>query len=95
MYVVYYCFGDNDALLYVGITADVIQRMIAHRSLPAPWFADMRRFHARHFRTREEAAAAETEAIQSLHPRDNIDRSGRSAQGWVKVVDRGRRRRFI
>ncbi|GII24284.1 GIY-YIG nuclease family protein [Planosporangium mesophilum] len=67
-----YRFWDRtDVLLYVGITADLPQRMGDHRT-DKPWWSQVARVTVEHFDTREAALKAETESIREERPLYNV-----------------------
>ena len=67
---VYRLFSDEDVLLYVGMAYDVSVRENVHR-YSTPWGDQISRVDVVKYATREEAAAAETEAIRTERPRWN------------------------
>ena len=67
----YRFYGEDDVLLYVGITNELGQRWSNHARLK-PWWPEVVRQEAIWLPTREEAAAAEVTAIKSETPRYNI-----------------------
>jgi excinuclease UvrABC nuclease subunit len=69
-------FGDDGTLLYVGISLSAIQRLAQHRD-HAHWFEQIKRVEMQQFPTREEALAAEREAIAREQPLFNIQFSER------------------
>lgn len=62
--------GDGD-LLYVGIAGNPGRRFEQHRK-DKPWWRSVAITRLEHFDTREEAMAAELEAIRAENPRHNI-----------------------
>lgn len=67
----YRFFGVDDVLLYVGITDHLGTRWHNH-SRKKPWWPEVQRQTAEWHPSREAAAAAEIEAIQTEHPRHNV-----------------------
>lgn len=72
---VYRVYDALNQLLYVGCSIDVDQRMANHEGTSA-WFVFHSRVEKTAYSTREEAEAAEANAIATEHPRWNIN--GRS-----------------
>jgi predicted GIY-YIG superfamily endonuclease len=72
--VVYRIYGPDDALLYVGLSGNVAARLSAHRS--KPWWSDGVRVETTDYVTRDEAAAAELEAIRTEFPLYNRSDTG-------------------
>ena len=84
-YHVYKHFDASGALLYVGVSLDATgARWRGHRSKSA-WFSSIARIETQAFPTREEAIAAEAEAIRSERPKFN------RAPGAVVVAKRRER----
>lgn len=73
-FIVYRFFGADDALLYVGYSADFPARLKSHRvgQKPSPWFPLVARWTLVSFPTSEAALDYETAAIQSEHPIYNV-----------------------
>lgn len=67
----YRLYAADGALLYVGIAGNPGRRFEQHRK-DKPWWGDVATTHLQHFPTREEAMAAELEAIRTEHPAHNI-----------------------
>lgn len=67
----YRFYGENDALLYVGITDHLGTRWHNH-ARKKPWWPEVRRQTAEWYPTRAEAAEAEIQAIRTEHPRHNV-----------------------
>ena len=67
----YRLYAADGALLYVGIAGNPGRRFEQHRK-DKPWWGDVATTHLQHFPTREEAMAAELEAIRTEHPTHNI-----------------------
>ncbi|MFF0395112.1 hypothetical protein ACFYSJ_04880 [Streptomyces sp. NPDC005248] len=99
----YRLYDEGDGLLYIGITADVEQRMNARRS-DKPWWTDVSRREVEWHATRTIALNEELQAIRSEAPRHNLagtsegykrrelkDREVTSAEakGLLAVLDRG------
>jgi hypothetical protein len=68
---VYRLFDADDRLLYVGCSESVRTRLNAHRC-EKDWFPTVTRTTVQGFPTREEALAAELEAIRSEAPVHNV-----------------------
>lgn len=74
MYRLYRCFGDDGALLYIGITSSTKTRMRLHARY-TPWWSEVAEVTYEsipggyEYRT---ANAVERAAIQAEHPRYNI-----------------------
>lgn len=65
-------------LLYVGITADLPRRLGRHKR-DRPWWADVTRVEVAHYPDRENALAAEAEAITDERPLYNVRHNARPA----------------
>lgn len=65
-------FDASGALLYVGISLSVLDRLTAHRA--SRWHSDIAAVTLEHFPTREAALDAEAEAITNENPKYNIAR---------------------
>lgn len=63
-------FNSKGALMYVGISMSVAQRLAQHK-LNSAWFDDIANITIAHFATREQAVEAEAEAIRSERPAFN------------------------
>lgn len=70
-HVLYRFFGDDGALLYIGITVNPVGRFAAH-STQKPWWQEVRRIDMECFDSREEVLAAEAAAIIAEHPVHNV-----------------------
>lgn len=68
---VYRLFADDDALLYVGVTNNVVRRRGQHRK-DKPWWPQVTRQTVEWHPDRATAEAAETTAIQAERPVHNI-----------------------
>ena len=64
-------FNDLNELLYVGISLNTFARLSQHKD-HSHWFKKIERVTVNHFETREEARAAEREAIKTENPLFNI-----------------------
>lgn len=71
MTVLYRLYGENDVLLYVGISGRWLTRMKQH-SKDKPWFDDVASVRIERFCSKSEALAAERAAIHAEHPKHNI-----------------------
>lgn len=80
-------FAADGTLLYVGISLSWPERTRAHRS-DSRWFDQVARLEIEHFPTRDEALAAEREAIQCERPKFNIVHNRERPQ----IVTRGARK---
>ena len=60
-------FDQTGTLLYVGVSLNVLQRLTQHRA-DAEWFDRITRIEVAHFANREDALAAEADAIASENP---------------------------
>lgn len=67
---VYLLYDEDGALLYVGISLTVAQRMGQHRGSKS-WWSDVRRIEVDHFPNRAEALEAEAELIDEWRPPHN------------------------
>ena len=68
-------FDRSGTLLYVGISLSALQRLGQHAD-HSHWYGSIARVDIEEFSTREEALAAEREAIQNEKPLHNIAHSG-------------------
>ena len=66
----YRIFGDEDLLLYIGISDDFGRRWKQHARVQ-PWWDEKRRLTVEWHPSREDAEAAETTAIKAEKPRHN------------------------
>lgn len=64
-------FDASDRLLYVGISLSAVQRLAQHRT-GAKWFDQIARVDVQWLPSREDALAAESEAIRTERPQHNI-----------------------
>lgn len=67
---VYRAFDAEKQLLYVGITKDLVKRFAKHED--AHWIWDIASLTAEVYESRQEAHAAEVEAIRAELPRWNV-----------------------
>ncbi len=67
----YRLYGSDDTLLYVGISKHALTRIGQH-ARDKDWYGQVGRMEFEHFNTREEAAAAEVDAIHREAPIHNI-----------------------
>jgi hypothetical protein len=63
-------FNKEGRLLYVGVSLTAIKRLVEHRNGCA-WYRQIARIEVEWFDTRDEALAAEAEAIRTEKPRYN------------------------
>jgi len=75
---VYRHFDKNDVLLYVGVTANILNRTACHSSA-TQWFKDISRIDIKHFEKESDAHAAERKAIRTENPKHNIQHTANSA----------------
>ncbi len=64
-------YGKYDRLLYVGISLNVMQRLMRHL-YGSHWIKEVVRIDIAHYDTRDEAFEAETMAIHNENPAHNI-----------------------
>lgn len=64
-------FDANGELLYVGISLNALARFAKGHRQTADWFLLISRIEIQNLATREEAIAAESEAIHREHPKFN------------------------
>ena len=64
-------FDNSNTLLYVGISLSTFARLSQHKD-HSPWFKQVNRVEIQHFDTRDEAMAAERQAIKTENPKFNI-----------------------
>lgn len=62
---------DASEVLYVGMTSQVDNRLIAHRHALSPWSVEPHVVDLWPVPNRTEARALERVLIEALHPRDN------------------------
>ena len=74
----YRIWGNDDQLLYVGISKSALGRLGQHLTEKS-WAADIANVTIETFATRELAAAAEVEAIKAEKPLHNVVHNGSSA----------------
>lgn len=67
----YRLFGDGDVLLYIGISKTFGRRWHQH-SRSQPWWPQVRRQSIDWYPGRDEALAAEADAIRAEYPRHNV-----------------------
>ena len=72
MTYVYRAYGEDDQLLYVGMTDDVGQRLRGHRYQGSAWLAEMAYPTVESYSDRDSAHIAEIEAIISESPLYNV-----------------------
>lgn len=85
---VYRVFDAADRLLYVGCSVAVDARLNQHAQ-SADWWLYQDRIERETFATRNEALAAESEAIATEHPRWNINgRSQDHPDGYANSIHR-------
>lgn len=70
-YSLYRLYGDEDTLLYVGMSMNLPGRLTNHR-VQKPWWTLVRHITVEHFETKAAVLTAEREAIQSEQPIWNI-----------------------
>lgn len=73
--VALYRFFNNDVLLYVGITDNIISRLTGHAR--AAWFSEVTHATYEHYYDRDIAHKAEVEAIESEGPLYNVQHNRR------------------
>jgi hypothetical protein len=92
----YHIFGDEDLLLYIGISKDFGQRW-KDEAKDFPWWDEKRRMTTDWYPSRPEASAAERAAIKAEKPKYNKQHNGpysrpaRAVRGFVAAQER----RFI
>lgn len=67
---VYRFYDSENVLLYVGASGSPEKRWHGHAA--KPWWPDVKRNSMTWYPTKQEALAAETDAIQDEHPKHNI-----------------------
>lgn len=73
----YRAFDAKGALIYVGVSLSVLQRLSQHR-ITAGWFGEVDTIKIERFASKGEAEAAEREAIAVDRPKYNIQHQGRA-----------------
>jgi hypothetical protein len=82
----YRLFGDEDALLYIGV-ARIFGRRWHQHAQAQPWWPEVKRQTVDWYPSREEALRAETAAIRTEFPRYNVVHNGpRPEQAAPHVV---------
>lgn len=76
----YWFYDAEGLLLYVGITNTGVRRMEQHGA-DKEWWPQVATINVNHFRTRDEAEAAEVEAIRAHLPVHNVRDSVRFRKG--------------
>lgn len=89
MEYLYRHYGDNDALLYVGISLNVGLRLKTHET-GSVWFNEVKKITIEHYASREDVMRAETEAIINEKPKYNIKKrnAGTGAKYRARVGDK-------
>jgi predicted GIY-YIG superfamily endonuclease len=64
-------FDEGRKLLYVGISLSTFARLSQHKD-HSEWFEKIKTVEIQHFQTRDEAMAAERQAIKTENPKFNI-----------------------
>lgn len=77
--VLYRFYSADGELLYIGITNDAWRRFSQHRA-DKTWWPEVATICQQTLATREELSTAESRAIQSEHPRYNINGNGTGVQ---------------
>lgn len=85
---VYFMYGADGDILYVGVTDDLSQRIAGHAT--AAWRRQVRRITWNKYASRTEAERAETYWIRELLPEYNVRDNGRR----VLAADMGHRRPY-
>ena len=95
MTVLYRMYGNNNELLYVGITGDPDARLKAHQRNSA-WYPMMRSARHERFDTLEMALAAEKQVIKVERPLYNKTHSTRQPDSTpANKHNQARHHRFI
>lgn len=81
---VYRAYDKDGALLYVGISMNLESRLTKHRS--SAWWPLTDEITIKWYGGREEAKAAEREAIRTEAPRFNLSRPGAFSGVRIRVV---------
>lgn len=74
---IYRFYGENDTLLYVGITNDLLNRWRWHEK-HSEWWRDQLRVEVKWHETRELADAEETRAVRTEQPLHNQQKRGKT-----------------
>lgn len=75
-------FDGDGALLYIGVSLNVVMRLAQHRDHSA-WFEAIAKVTVERFPTRAKAIAAEREAIRQERPKHNIHHSAEAKRKSV------------
>lgn len=78
-HVIYRMFDTDGALLYVGISSQIPERIAQHRRT-SPWFADVARIVVKLLPNRRAALDAELTAIRTEAPTCNV----RHGKDWIE-----------
>jgi predicted DNA-binding transcriptional regulator AlpA len=80
-------FNKEGRLLYVGVSLTAIKRLVEHRNGCA-WYRQIARIEVEWFDTRDEALAAEAEAIRTEKPRHNSQSGQKASSASVDPICR-------
>lgn len=80
---VYRFYDEDGALLYVGATSSIGNRLTQHGS--KDWWPDVRGIEAEHFPTMREALDAERAVIEATQPKHNTVFTERYTNGWPRI----------
>lgn len=84
-HALYRFYDRHGALLYVGITATLPERLKAHRD-EKPWWCDVADIKVEHFPDRRSVIEAEKKAIRTENPRHNVQHNGaRTGQTFTET----------
>ncbi len=79
-------FDKDGALLYVGISTNVVVRLSQH-SKYSHWFDEITNITIESYPTRDDALDAETKAIQTENPKYNIAKTKKPYERWSVNVE--------
>jgi hypothetical protein len=78
-HALYRFFGADGALLYIGITASLPNRLARHKE-DKPWWCDVADIRVEHFQSRRAVLEAERAAIVAEKPLHNVRHNGLTAR---------------
>jgi predicted GIY-YIG superfamily endonuclease len=89
-------YDADKNLMYVGISLNAFARLSQHRD-HSKWFEKIAHVEIEHFPTREEALAAEKNAIKSENPMFNIAsrKTMKELKEEEKIIEEKRKKEFI
>lgn len=86
-HALYRFFDRTGDLLYIGITASIPSRLVAHRD-DKPWWTHVVDIRVEHFDNRPDVLAAEKAAIKAERPKWNVQHNQQVVQRVRRIADR-------